>query len=108
MNTSLVITTINKPNKNILSFDQNCKKKKWSFIVIGDKKTPKNFKLNHGDFYSVKDQKFLKDSDEAINVCLDKYPDNTSKTVCALRYLQNVKGYSYEELNKRAARQGYF
>ena len=28
MNTSLVITTINKPNKNILSFDQNCKKKK--------------------------------------------------------------------------------
>ena len=59
MNTSLVITTINKPNKNILSFDQNCKKKKWSFIVIGDKKTPKNFKLNHGDFYSVKDQKIL-------------------------------------------------
>ncbi len=56
----------------------------------------------------AKDQKFLKDSDEAINVCLDKYPDNTSKTACALRYLQNVKGYSYEELNKRAARQGYF
>ena len=27
MNTSLVITTINKPNKNILLFDQNCKKK---------------------------------------------------------------------------------
>ena len=56
----------------------------------------------------AKDQKFLKDSDEAINVCLDKYPDNTSQTVCAFRYLQNVKGYSYEELNKRAARQGYF
>ncbi len=59
MNTSLVITTINKPNKNILSFDKNCKKKNWSFIVIGDKKTPKNFRLKYGKYYPVKDQKSL-------------------------------------------------
>ena len=56
----------------------------------------------------AKDQKFLKDSDEAINVCLENYPDTTSQSLCAMRYLQSVKGYSYEELNKRAARQGYF
>jgi hypothetical protein len=56
----------------------------------------------------AKDQKFLKDSDEAINVCLENYPDTTSQSLCAMRYLRSVKGYSYEELNKRAARQGYF
>ena len=59
MKTSLVITTINHPNKNIKSFDKNCAKKKWSFVVIGDKKTPKNFKLNYGSYYSTKDQKAL-------------------------------------------------
>ena len=56
----------------------------------------------------AKDQKFLKDSDEAVNVCLEKYPETTDQTICAFRYLRSVKGYSYEELNKRAARQGYF
>ncbi len=56
----------------------------------------------------AKDQKFLKDSDEAINVCQENYPDTTSQSLCAMRYLQSVKGYSFEELNKRAARQGYF
>ena len=40
MKTSLVITTINRPNKNIKHFEENCAKKKWSFVVIGDKKTP--------------------------------------------------------------------
>ena len=56
----------------------------------------------------AKDQKFLKDSDEAINVCQENYPDTTSQSLCAMRYLQSVKGYSFEELNKRAAREGYF
>ena len=56
----------------------------------------------------AKDQKFLKDSDEAINVCQENYPDTTSQSLCAMRYLQSVKGYSFEELNKRAAKQGYF
>ena len=56
----------------------------------------------------AKDQKFLKDSDEAINVCQENYPDTTSQSLCAIRYMQSVKGYSFEELNKRAARQGYF
>lgn len=59
MKTSLVITTINKPNKNIRSFEKNCKKKKWSFVVIGDKKTPKNFKLSYGKYYSLNHQRKL-------------------------------------------------
>lgn len=59
MKVSLVITTINSPNKNVKKFDKNCKKKDWSFIVVGDKKTPKNFKLSHGNFFSITDQKVL-------------------------------------------------
>ena len=53
---SLVLTTINKVSKNILNIEKGCKKKNWEFQVIGDKKTPKNFKLNYGIFYSLSDQ----------------------------------------------------
>ena len=60
MKTSLVITTINNPNKNIRSFEKNCKIKDWSFIVVGDKKTPKKFSLKYGNYYSLNDQKKLK------------------------------------------------
>ena len=60
MKVSLVITTINLPNKNIKKFDKQCKKKKWSFLVIGDHKTPKKFKLNYGDFLSIHNQNYLK------------------------------------------------
>ena len=31
----------------------------------------------------AKDQKFLKDTDEAVNICLETYPDKTSQSVCA-------------------------
>ena len=53
MKVSLVLTTINSPNKNIKKFDKNCKKKNWSFIIVGDQKTPKNFKLSYGDFFQL-------------------------------------------------------
>lgn len=56
---SLVLTTINKVTKNILNIENGCKKKNWSFIVIGDRKTPKNFKLNYGNFLSVSNQNSL-------------------------------------------------
>ena len=29
-------------------------KNKWNFIVVGDKKTPKNFKLKHAEFINYK------------------------------------------------------
>lgn len=60
MKTSLVITTINKLNKNIINYDQKSFKNNWDFIVIGDRKSPKNFKLKHGKFYKIDDQKNLK------------------------------------------------
>ena len=56
MNTSLVITTINKPNKNIRTFNEKCKKNNWNFIVVGDKKTPKNFFISHGKYLNIQSQ----------------------------------------------------
>ena len=56
-NIFLVITTINRVNKNILEFSKNTKKNLWNFIVVGDKKTPLNYKINYGNFLSYKSQK---------------------------------------------------
>lgn len=59
MKTGLVITTINNVNKNIKNLDKLSHKNKWDFHVIGDAKTPKNFKLSYGNYYKLKDQKKL-------------------------------------------------
>ena len=59
MKISLVITTINKPNKNIKKLINLCKKNKSKLIIIGDKKTPKNFKIQYGFFYNTINQKKL-------------------------------------------------
>ena len=58
MKTSLVITTINKPNKNIKELVNLCKKNKSKFIVIGDKKPQRTLKF-HMVFYNVLNQKKL-------------------------------------------------
>ena len=56
---SLVITTINKPNKAINSFYKICKKNNVSLILIGDKKTPKyNSKYKLFDIKSQNKQLF--------------------------------------------------
>jgi hypothetical protein len=57
MKTSLVLTTIYKPNKNIITFSKQSKKLKWDFIVIGDKKTPNNFRITYGNYFSYEKQK---------------------------------------------------
>jgi hypothetical protein len=57
MKTSLVLTTIYKPNKNIITFSKQSKKLKWDFIVIGDKKTPDNFKITYGNYFNYAKQK---------------------------------------------------
>jgi len=59
MKTSVVITTINKPNKIIKRISRHCKTKKWDLIIIGDKKSPKNFKMNFGRFLSLNHQSNL-------------------------------------------------
>mgnify|MGYP006153151919 FL=1 len=59
MKTGLVITTINQANKNIKNIDINCNSKKWDFCIIGDKKTPKKFKLRYGNYLDINLQKKL-------------------------------------------------
>lgn len=49
----IVTTTIYKPSKAIKLFD---KIKDWTLIVVGDKKTPTNFKLNNGIYLKPSDQ----------------------------------------------------
>ena len=51
MKNSIVLTTINNSNKNIKKLDELCKKNQAKLIIIGDKKTPKNFKLSYGIYY---------------------------------------------------------
>ena len=54
MNKNLIISTsINPPTEAIRKFD---KLKNWTLIVVGDKKTPKNYKLKNGVYLSPKDQ----------------------------------------------------
>lgn len=57
--TSVVLTTINNVTKNILNIEKGCKKKNWNLIIIGDKKSPKNFKLRYGKFFNILDQNKL-------------------------------------------------
>ena len=54
---SLVITTINESNKNIKKLVKLSKRNHTELIIIGDKKTPKNFKISNGTYYSINDQK---------------------------------------------------
>ena len=60
MKTGLVITTINKANKNIQNIDEKCRIHKWDFCIVGDKKTPKKFKIKYGNYANTKFQKKLK------------------------------------------------
>lgn len=55
---SIIITTISKPNKCLKSIAKNINKN-FEFVIIGDKKSPKNFKLNGANFYSISDQNSL-------------------------------------------------
>jgi len=50
----IVTTTINPPTEAILKYDSM---KDWNLIVVGDLKTPKNYKLKNGIYFSPSDQK---------------------------------------------------
>ena len=53
MNKFIVSTSINSPTKAISKFDNI---RDWKLIVVGDLKTPKNYKLKNGIYLSPKDQ----------------------------------------------------
>ena len=60
MKTGLIITTINKLNKNLKNIDLQTNLNNWDFCIIGDKKTPKEFKLRYGKYLNINSQKKLK------------------------------------------------
>ncbi len=49
----IVTTTINKPTKAIELFESM---DDWDLVVIGDKKTPKDYKLNRGQYVTPEEQ----------------------------------------------------
>ena len=55
---SIIITTINKPNKCLKSIAKKIDKN-FNLIIIGDRKSPKKFNLKNANFYSIIDQKKL-------------------------------------------------
>ena len=55
--TAVIITTINKVSHNLLNISKNCKQNKWLFVLIGDKKSPKNFKIPYGKYFDISAQK---------------------------------------------------
>tara|TARA_B100001057_G_C22857399_1_gene953183 strand:+ start:2604 stop:3515 length:912 start_codon:yes stop_codon:yes gene_type:complete len=64
LNKYIITTTINAPTEAIKKFD---KMKGWKLIVIGDKKTPKNYTLENGIYISPRDQEnYNKDLSDAI------------------------------------------
>ena len=49
----IVCTSINKPTLAVKKFDAM---KDWQLVIVGDKKTPKNYKLKNGIYLSPKKQ----------------------------------------------------
>ena len=49
----IVCTSINKPTLAVKKFDSM---KGWNLVIVGDKKTPKNYKLKNGVYLSPKKQ----------------------------------------------------
>ena len=49
----IVCTSINKPTLAVKKFDSM---KDWKLVIVGDKKTPKNYKLKNGVYLSPKKQ----------------------------------------------------
>lgn len=53
---SMIITTINAPNDTMRAIAAGAVSEKWQFIVVGDKKTPKNFYLEGAEYLSLASQ----------------------------------------------------
>ena len=56
---AFIITTINKPNLIMKLYAKMCKAKFIDYYIIGDAKSPKNFKLKNSNYFNIKDQEKL-------------------------------------------------
>lgn len=96
MSQNLIISTsINPPTEAIKKFD---KIKNWELIVVGDKKTPKKYKLKNGLYLSPSDQEKIdkKFSDSLGWNCIERrnmgliYARKAGAKVVALVYDDNI------------------
>jgi len=55
--TSLVITSISKPNEVLKQISKGCTEHQVNFILVGDKKSPDDFSLPGCNYYSLEQQK---------------------------------------------------
>jgi len=53
---SIVVTSINRPNKALLNLAAGCEECGYKFIVIGDVTSPPDFRIKGCDFYSLERQ----------------------------------------------------
>ena len=82
---SLIITTINKQNRNLIKFSEGCLKNNWNFIIIGDLKTPKNFLVKGSSYFNLADQK--KQNLNFAKVCpINHYSRKNIGYLIAIRY----------------------
>ena len=56
---ALVITSINRPNNVLRKYSELSKKHDVEFYIVGDKKSPKNFRIKNSKFLSLSHQKKL-------------------------------------------------
>ncbi len=56
LKTSLVVTSIASPQKILRALAEGAHKNSWNFIMIGDLPSPKDFHLEHCDYYSLEMQ----------------------------------------------------
>ncbi len=59
MKTAVVVTSISAPNAVLRSISQGSSERGWSFLVVGDRKSPPEFQLDGARFYSLAKQSLL-------------------------------------------------
>jgi hypothetical protein len=84
----IVITTINKPTEAIIKFAQW---KNWNVIVIGDRKSPSDWKCEGVTYLNVEDQY----SNSSLKMFAKAIPENT--------YVRKMVGYAYAIKNGATA-----
>ncbi|MBA3831033.1 MAG: DUF288 domain-containing protein [Chthoniobacterales bacterium] len=81
---AVVVTTISHPNQALQTIAEECGRRDWLFICIGDSKTPADFSLDSCDYYSVERQREL--GFEFANLCpLKHYARKNIGYLIALR-----------------------
>lgn len=87
-NNFIVITTINKPTEAISKFAQW---KSWNVVVIGDRKSPTDWKCEGVTYLNLEDQY----SHSSLNSLAKAIPENT--------YVRKMVGYAYAIQNGATA-----